>query len=435
MEYLGEIDGKWLFVRWDEEHHQVIYSLDDQDVAVYDIDVMDPMKEEIVFIEGNEKDDTIENALSGEIKETIQKMAKEVDFYELRERARVYDVQKQEEILQTIDAEDEDFVSITEMDLDQEVREKKDDKEENEKNEDESEKDEKEYATTGDIKIKQELKVNTLATDRSSLRMLLEKAGKMPHIQGKDFSKLGIVETSEARKIEGNSNNNNSRFSVVAIATDGTVVPINLETDRAEGLNPRESSYMVTHSGEIKQGGVTCRLKLGQGTLSIARRDTIEVGYSPDKTVGARGVDANESIDNQLETKTTYYKTRREYLAKEREGKYISQRRAEELAHEGNTDRPQVKNTQGKIQGVNYKDADGKEHTKSHQEGNEVLSHENLTRIAEEIMKEYPEIEEVFTEKEVIESVEKAYKEGVELEKLKEDLKEDASHFKTRDSR
>ena len=215
--------------------------------------------------------------------------------------------------------------------------------------------------------------MSAMATDMKSIGKVLKDAGKMPNMPGKKFTKLGIVESDRIKNIDKNAKRNTTRFSFVAIATDGTVVPLNLEQDHQEGSNPREISYRNNANATVEQDDVNSRFKIGNSgeTISIKFSNgpgNIEVGYSPTKTIGGYSIDGNMSLDTQLETSTVYWKPRKEA----RESQYRGYRQAEdkyqEARTEGNTDLLDMREgKKGTSKKATYKETDGRKETKSHE--------------------------------------------------------------------
>ena len=367
MKFLGLIKGQGLYASWNEEHNQIRYNLDGQDIAVYDLDVMDPIEDPILFM-----NNTNANELSAEIKDQIQYIARKIDIEKLKEYERTYSKDTQSTLEELLGIEKGHIVSIAEIDLNEEIESqaqgenKKKDKKRGEK-----------QATRKDIKIKQELKMDAMATDLKTVGQVLKRAGKMPKVEGKEFTKLGIVESDDIKNIDKKAKTNTTRFSFVAIASDGTVVPINLEQDRQEGDNPRDISYNTRAYGQIEQDDVKSRYRIGNNgeTLSIKQGTVpgyIEVGYSSHKTVGGDGIEGNKSMDTQLQTDTVVFKTRKDMRQSEFRGYRQAEDKYQEAKDEGESD---IKDMKPERKGVSakgtYKETDGRKETKSHKHKDE----------------------------------------------------------------
>ena len=110
-------------------------------------------------------------------------------------------------------------------------------------------------------------------TDMKTLGKLLKDEGKLPQIEGKEFVKIGIIESDQRDNLINakgeQAKANTTRYSFVAISKDGSVVPLDITQDHAEGNNPTEKNYQVSQTGEIKQEAVLSRFNIGKGTLAI----------------------------------------------------------------------------------------------------------------------------------------------------------------------
>lgn len=418
MRFLGVVEGKGLYAKWNEKHTQIRYSLDGKEVAVYDLDSM-RIEDPIVF-----RNNTLANELSSEAKDTLQQMAREVNIDELKEDEERYGKDGRDRISRTLNIEKKSIKSITEVDLEEEV-EGKNETEPKRKEQDKKEK----LATTKDIKVKQELKMDAMATSMKTIGQVLQRAGKMPNIPGKKFTKLGIVESDRVKDIDKNAKTNTTRFSFIAIANDGTVVPINLEQDHQEGNNPREISHRVNADGRVEQDDVNSRYRIGNSgeTISIKFSNgpgNIEVGYSAHKTLGGDGIEGNVSVDHQLQTSTVYWKPRTDSRDREyADGTYGAEERAHEANLEGKHEKELKRGKKGVADDDNhkYKDADGDKQTKD-------SNHEfDLVERARKLISENEDVSDTFTEVEVVKMLEKAHDEGKEIDKAEEDIKEDAS--------
>ena len=421
MRYLGEVEGKALYAEWNNDFNQVRFILNEDYIAVYDSNIMKLMETPIVF-----RNNTIENELSAEAKDRIKQLAKEVNVDELQNDVKEYGNDTREAIGKALDIDSEDIKSLTEIDLDEEVE-----KDETDLNNNIIEQKEKE-ATTKDIQIKQELKMDTMATSMKTIGGVLERADKMPKVPGKNFTKLGIVESNKIKDIDKDARTNTTRFSIVAIASDGTVVPLELEQDSQEGNNPREISYRVNADGRVEQDDVNSRFKIGNSgeTISIKFSNgpgNIEVGYSAHKTLGGEGIEGNVSVDHQLQTSSVYWKSRRD----SRDQEYADGvRGTEEKTREAQVESKHDKNWQRGKKGVpmqendDYKIVDGKLDTDAQNHINDIRQR------AKELINEDEDVANVFTEAEVVEMLEKAHDNKKNLDEAEENIKEDAGMLK-----
>ena len=213
------------------------------------------------------------------------------------------------------------------------------------------------------------MEMNDKVTDMKTLGQLLEDNNKIPQIQGKKFVKMGVIESDHMDELVNtkgeNEKVNTTRYSFVAIATDGTVVPLELIQDYAEGNNPREINYQVNQRGEVKQEDVSSRFKIGNGTFAIKNGEygEIKVYHSPRKTIGGTDIEGNKSLDRELETDNVWIMRKEERdLAAEYSTGYRSVEKGYQEAklHEDES---------GKIlpeDEVRTEDIDGNINTKSH---------------------------------------------------------------------
>lgn len=424
MRYIGNIQNRGLYAKWNNEHNQVRFIIDGKNVAVYDMDVMNILEDPILF-----RENTIANELSAEAKDQIQQLARTVDVDELKDDEEKYGNDTRDNIAKTIKVERKNLVSITELDLDEEVEEDVTDKSPNTIEE------KKRQATTKDINIKQELKMSSMATSMKTIGQVLQRAGKIPKVEGKTFTKLGIVESDRIKDIDKKAKRNTTRFSLVAIANDGTIAPLDLEQDYAEGNNPREISHRTNADGRVEQDDVNSRFIIGNSgeTLSIKFSNgpgNIEVGYSAHKTHGGEGIEGNVSVDHQLETSTVYWRPRKDSMEQEyADGMHGTENREHEANIEAGHNKSMKRGQKGIVDpddNHTYKNTDGNMQTKDEEHTNELVYR------AIKLMSEDKNVANAFTEKEVIEMLQKAHDKGEELDKAEENIKDDADRLPTR---
>ena len=222
-----------------------------------------------------------------------------------------------------------------------------------------------------DINIKQEVNMNTRVTDMKNLGQVLAREGKMPKLEHGDAPlKMGIVESDDLKNLNNEKGEkeqgHSSRYETVIITKKGKVKAMNLENDTQEGTNPREKNYQVQQNGSVKNDDVLTRLKVGQGTIGVSKGKygEVEVYHSPRKTIGGKGVEGNKSLDRQLETsnaKNTLKGTDIEtlQLAEEHGDGYRS-------VEEGYQEVEKHKEKHPGCEPKSAKDLDGEKNTKSH---------------------------------------------------------------------
>ena len=424
MKILGTVNTdegeKVLYVK-NIDNDRYVYYLGDNEIGGYDKDVS---MQKIIF-----KENSIENELSAEIKDEINKILEDVSLEEIQETEKDYEQEKVGEIKDILGLEDEEQIErIAEIDLEQEFIEDTKEKNEKEKDENESIK----FATEEDVNIKQEMNFENKTTDMKTLGQLLQKEGKIPNIPGKKFTKMGIIESDKMDELTTQNGEkskvNSTRYSFVAIATDGTVVPMNLEQDHQEGNNPLETNYQVNQDGSVEKDDVLSRFKIGEGTFSVknGQYGELKIYHSPRKTLGGEGIEGNKSLDRELETDNVWELKKEERdLASEYGDGYRS-------VEEGYQE---VRNIEKENEGndcdeITTDDIDGEEGTKGHNHDEEFIQ-----KTTEELL-EVDVINEVFTRKEIEETLRRAkenYKDDLTneqiAEKVAQDLEQDAAIY------
>lgn len=277
----------------------------------------------------------------------------------------------------------------------------------------------KRQSTVKDVNIKQELEMNDKVTDMKTLGQLLEQNGKMPEIEGKEFIQMGVIESDHRDNLLNTNGQrakvNTTRYSFVAIAKDGTVVPLELSQDHQEGNNPRETNYQVNHDGEVLKDDVLSRFNIGNGTFSVKNGSygEIKVYHSPRKTIGGKDQEGNHSLDRELETNNVWSmkKEERDLAAEYKTGYRSVEKGYQEAKQHEDESEDILPNDEMKT-----KDIDGDKNTKTHTHDNinyeELASKwgyynqgkpntEKAQEVYEEKRKQYPEKEQ----KEIVEMI------------------------------
>ena len=397
------------------------YVLGNEVVGVFDPDIMADTL--IVF-----RENTLENELSDQIRDEITQTIETAGKEEILETETEPEKEKEENVYdrqmgyqKTVGREEkkepekEDLTQKRDRRKDETIR-GKEDKIEN---------------TTGDIQIKQEVDMRSMATDMDSLGEKLEKAGK---IKGSDEKggKLGIVESDEldnlrdenGERIEGHS----SRYEAVVITNktgrDGKPIvrALDLENDTQEGTNPEEQTYQVSQNKNqpAKKGDVLTRLRVqGQETIGIEKGQygEVEVYHSSDKTIGGNGIEGNKSLDKQLETSNSKNPVEgmdeeTQKLSQEYQDGYRSVEASYQEAkqHEKAKEEP--------CEEMQQEDMDGNPNTSNHNHVDDTVA----------LLMKNEQIADKFTEREVRGMVERAWEnrdEDKTLEEFQKDVKED----------
>ena len=414
MKILGNVnvngESKPLGVEKDGDLYK--YILGNEVVGVFDPDVMADTL--IVF-----RENTLENELSDQIRDeitqTIETAGKEEILKtesEKEQEENVYD--RQMGYQKTIGGEEKD-----------KEPEKADERQGKERKKEETfgEREAKVENTTGDIPIKQEVDMDTMATDMDSLGEKLEKAGK---IKGTDekHGKLGIVESDDLENLRDENGNklhgHSSRYEAVVITNktgkDGKPIvrALDLENDTQEGTNPTEQNYQVSQNKNqsAKKGDVLTRLRVqGQETIGIEKGQygEVEVYHSSDKTIGGNGIEGNKSLDKQLETSNSKNAVegmdeQTQKLSQEYQDGYRSVEASYQEAkqHENAQEEP--------CEELQVEDIDGDPNTSNHNHVDDTVT----------LLMKNDEIADKFTEREVRERVEKAWNNKDNEETLEE---------------
>lgn len=239
-----------------------------------------------------------------------------------------------------------------------------------------------EFKTKNDINIKQELKLNSKITDMKTLGQVLEKNNKLPQVEGKKFIKMGVIESNhrdDLVDINGKyAKENSTRYSFVAIATDGTVIPLDLNQDRQEQRNPTEHNYQINQKGEVEQDDVCSRFNIGNGTFAIknGKYGEIKVYHSPRKTLGGQGIEGNRSLDVELETNNVWNMRKQQRdIASEYKTGYRSVERSYNEAKQHENEKGEI--LEEDINRLRTEDIDGNKNTKSHTHEEEKKKQKN----------------------------------------------------------
>lgn len=375
MKYIGKIkvgeEEKILSVS--KMNGKYEYFLDNKNIGIYDPITMYGMEEKILF-----KENTLANELSSDIRDEIEDLVDILDEEELEKMQPDYE-REQVDVLENFLQleENEDITRIATVKLDEKIEIEQNEEDLKKKKENENE---KVLGTEKDVTIKQEMNFNDKVTDIRDLGQLISDEGKMPKLEGKNFVKMGIIESEQMDNLTNTNGEvakeNTTRYSFVAIATDGTVVPMELGQDYQEGDNPTEKNYQVSRNGEIKQDDVLSRFKIGEGSFSIknGKYGEIEVYHSPRKTLGGEGIEGNKSLDIQLETDNVWERTDEE---RELVGEHTTGYRSVERSYK----EAKGHEVEGRAcENLEIEDIDGKEQTKSHLPENEEIE-ENFVRL------------------------------------------------------
>ena len=419
------VNGKEEELSTRKEDNEYIYYLGNTIIGGYNPDVMGDNL--IIF-----KENTLENQLSDQIKDQIvqviekskKRKEQEKERESINERMKNRNVYEQQMGYQKSIGQEKRQGKIKQA---QEIQKRKDQNEKMQNRQIEKQlkrKQEKVQNTVKDINIKQEVDMDTMATDMDTIGKRLEEAGK---IKGKEKEgKLAFVESDDldnlrdenGKRLQGHS----SRYEAVMVDKKGNVKALNLENDTQEGTNPMESNYQVKQNKNqsIKKGDVLTRLQIqGEETIGIenGQYGEIEVYHSHDKTIGGNGVEGNKSLDRQLETSNsknpiegTDQATQK--LAQKHQDGYRSVEASYQEAkqHENAMEEP--------CEELQAEDIDGNLNTVTHSHTDDIVAK----------LMQNGEINDKFTEREIRERVERAWnnkQEDMSTEEFQKNVEED----------
>lgn len=401
-----------------------IYYLGDEAVGIYDPKIMaDDM---IVF-----RENTLENELSGEIKDKITEIANDAKQKE-KEGKKIND--KQVYVIENdfSKREKESFIKTLK------VKNKTEKQKEEEKKLNTNEKmknnvNEKVKNTIRDINIKQEVDMDTMATDMDTIGKRLQESGKITESE-KD-GKLAFVESDDIKNLKDEKGNSlqghTSRYEAVVINKNNEVRKLDLENDMQEGTNPIEENYQIKQNKnqDIEKGDVLTRLHIdNEETLGIEKGQygEVEIYHSHDKTIGGKDIEGNKSLDRQLETQNS--KNPIEGIDEETQKlaqKYQDGYRSVETSYQ---EAKQHENYQEEpCEEIKAEDLDGNVNTVSHSHTDEIVAR----------LIKNNEIADKFTEREIRERVENEWnkkEENISKEefekKVEEDIEMDAENMR-----
>lgn len=405
-------NGKTVKILVTKQNETYEYFIDGIRIGAYTPKVM----EDHILIREN----TLENELSSEIKDKINALSKEeieneaVSKENILESGNELGIERIKKVY-TIDLEDKE--EDTEI-----KKEKIYSQTENHKEQVKSK-----NFTIHNTNIKQETELDERATDVQDLRRWLESNGaKIP----KDFVKIGVIESDTLRNMKDENgktiDNSSTRFGLVLIGKNGKVEPLKkyvpqLEQNHSSGNDPIESQYQIHTDGSVEKDPVLSEYRIGRAIIQLDKDhgDDLEVN------IGKYSPFGNELVTTKMRDKNTQFATdtqTRKTAMGHYKGVYESRNSYKEAQkHEKVGCEPE---------NLTEKEIDGNPNT-----GHQHLTKEEMQKSIEQIMKN-DEIQEVFTENEVREKLEKMLEERRDistlLEEAEKELEADASHFRTR---
>ncbi len=397
VKYIGEIE-------WQDETKKDIYLLleqkENKDGQMVTIERYYTEDEE--FLGGNNTGDKYNYLLldskymnNEELLENLQKLDKEgiLDLNEIEN-------ERLEKIALTLGVKVEDLEKISEIDAKKELdlEDTQDGKQVISKKEIEK------------ISAKTEIKTNQKITDNETMEQLLG-------VQDKGYKNIDIIYSDKFKE-----NGSSTKFCFVGIKEDGSAEKIE-SLEQGYGTAPTKQINAVSRDGsEIKQEQVNSIYKIkGRKEMQLAV-DIGSMGTIEPSLVRTPMQDNEKAISIPIETKSIRPTTRetRELMNEKRNPRVKEEiERIEKQRDLGISDEE-----------ITIKDIDDNQYNAEKEE----IEKDYIEKCIEEIKKEDSRIEEVFTDQEIQEKLEKELKDGRSIIEAKEiaekDLSEDASHFR-----
>ena len=424
---IGEIyvNGKEEKLSVEKEENGYIYYLGNVIIGGYNPNIIGD--DLIIF-----RENTLEHQLSDQIKDQIvqviekskKRKEQEKERESINERTKNRNIYEQQMGYQKSIGEERRQEKIKQVKETQKRREQAEKVQNREREKQITTKQPKIQNTVKDINIKQEVDMDTMATDMDTIGKRLEEAGK---IKGKEKEgKLAFVESDDldnlrdenGKRLQGHT----SRYEAVMIDRKGNVKALNLENDTQEGTNPTETNYQVKQNKnqDIKKGDVLTRLQIqGEETIGIEKGQygEVEIYHSHDKTIGGNGVEGNKSLDKQLETKDS--KNPVEGMDEETQKlsqKYQDGYRSVEASYQEAKQHENAK--EEPCEEIKVEELDGNPNTVSHSHTDDIVAK----------LMQNGEISDKFTEREIRERVEREWnnkEENISKEEFQEDIEQD----------
>ena len=278
-------------------------------------------------------------------------------------------------------------------------------------------------STTKNTNILQEIELNERANDMHDIRKWL--GGKIP----KDIAKVGVIYSDEMNKMKDengkNYDRNSTRYSLVAISKDGKVEPLQkyipeLQQRSASGDNPIPEKYQVRDDGTVEKDSILSEYEIGNKIIQL---DNKEMGRI-EMNIGEEARDSTETMGVQVRDGNTIFvpdtSTRAVIGEYEREGEDTVEENLEEIKAHGKEHKDCNKATE--------KDIDGDPSTKS--EHVMAMEDEYIKVCAREILDKNPELGETYNQKDIENKLKekvnnKEYLSNEEIENSLDDIAKD----------
>ena len=252
--------------------------------------------------EKSEKQNTLENELSAQIKDKIDGLDREDIESAARETSEI------NKYIDELGIERSHIRDVRIIELD----DRDDVKEEQEKKQNKIssnlENKEKNQNTTKNTNILQEIELSERANDMHDIRKWL--GGKIP----KDITKVGVIYSEQMNKMKDENgksyDRNSTRYSLVAISKAGKVEPLQkyipeLQQRSASGDNPIPEKYQVRDDGTVEKDSILSEYEIGDKIIQL---DNKEMGRI-EMNIGEEARDSTETMGVQLRDSNTIFAT------------------------------------------------------------------------------------------------------------------------------
>lgn len=366
----------------------------------------------------NIKQNTLENELSAKIKDQIDNLSRE-DIEQSAKETDEIDKYIEENGIERKQIKD---VRILKLDTREKSNETRNDQIAQKNYQSQKIK----KATSRDVNIKQELKLDERANDMHSIRKWL--GGQVPH----SIEKIGVIESYEMNKMKNEKgqkySNGTTRYSLVAISKDGKIEPLQkyipeLQQRSASGNDPISKKYQVRDDGSVEKDSVLSEYEIGDKVIQL---DNKEMGRV-EMNIGEEARNSTETMGIQLRDSNTIFATdtsQRSVIGEyEKEGEDTVEQNLKEVRQHPN------------CQKLDERDIDGDPNTQSPHEHIISIDNDEYIKIcARKILDNNPEIKEVYNqsdiEKKLVEKIahESLNSEELEnnLDKISEEIKEES---------
>ncbi len=250
--------------------------------------------------EKSEKQNTLENELSAQIKDKIDGLSRE-EIENASKETREIDKYIDEIGIERSHIRD---VRILEMDNEKPKERKSDQRQKEKVSTIEEKAKENNITTTKNTNILQEIELSERANDMHDIRKWL--GGKIPQ----NITKIGVIYSEQINKMKDENgksyDRNSTRYSLVAISKDGKVKPLQkyipeLQQRLASGDNPVPEKYQVRDDGTVEKDSILSEYEIGNKVIQL---DNKEMGRV-EMNIGEEARDSTETMGVQVRDSNT----------------------------------------------------------------------------------------------------------------------------------